>query len=131
MRPVYIVVLLAATSMLISISTLALAADRSSLSEAQKTYNRDRAACMRGEGGQDRATCLKEAGAALQEAKRGGLTSSRSEYERNQTVRCDYQPAQDREDCMRRMRGEGTTSGSVQGGGVLRELTVPVSPQRN
>jgi hypothetical protein len=117
--------------MLIASPGQAQAAGRSSLSEAQATYNRDRAACMRGEGGQDRATCLKEAGAALQEAKRGGLSDNRAEYERNQTVRCDYQPAQDREDCMRRMRGEGTTSGSVQGGGVLRELTVPATPRRN
>ena len=129
MRPIHIVVLLAASSMLVS--TLALAAGRSALAEAQATYKQDRAACMRGEGGQDRATCLKEAAAALQEAKRGGLTSNRSEQKRNQTVRCDYQPAHDREDCMRRMRGEGTTTGSVQGGGVLRELTVPVTPQRN
>ena len=129
MRPIQIVVLLATSSMLIS--TLALAEKRGSLSEAQATYQRDRAACMRGEGGQDRATCLKEAGAALREARRGGLTDDRSEYERNQTVRCDYQPAQDRADCMRRMRGEGTTTGSVQGGGVLRELTVPVPARRN
>jgi hypothetical protein len=128
MRPIHIVLLLAVAML---ISTAAFAQGRGSLAEAQATYKQDRAACMRGEGGQDRATCLKEAAAALQEAKRGGLTSNRTEQKRNQTVRCDYQPAHDRADCLRRMRGEGTTTGSVQGGGVLRELTVPVSPQRN
>ena len=129
MRPIQIVVIFAASSMVLS--TLAFAQGRSSLAEAQATYKEDRAACMRGEGGQDRATCLKEAAAALQEAKRGGLTNDRAAQKRNQTVRCDYQPAQDQEACLRRMRGEGTTTGSVQGGGVLRELTVPANPRRN
>jgi len=122
MRPIHIVLLLASAML---ISTAAFAQGRGSLAEAQATYKQDRAACMRGEGGQDRATCLKEAAAALQEAKRGGLTGNRSEFERNRLARCDQQPAADREECVRRMN-EGTTSGSVQGGGVLRELRTPV-----
>ena len=95
-------------------------------SNADARYQRDRAACMNGDTNQDRATCLKEAGAARQEARRGGLTES-SEYERNKMARCDLQPANDRQDCIRRMNGEGTISGSVEGGGIYRELrtTVP------
>lgn len=110
-------------------ATLASAADRGKqLSSAQSIYQQDRAACMSGQTNQDRATCLREAGAALQEARRGGLDDRQGEYERNRLLRCDSQPAEDRQDCVRRMSGEGTTSGSVAGGGILRELVTPVTP---
>ena len=107
------------------ISTISIAADRS---VAQADYQRDRAACNSGQSGQDRATCLKEAGAALVEARRGGLDDGRGQLEKNRLLRCDSQPPQDRDDCVRRMNGEGTTSGSVEGGGILRELVTPVAP---
>jgi hypothetical protein len=108
------------------IAGIAAAAD-GKLSEAQARYEQDRAACMSGQSQQDRATCLREAGAALQAAKRGGIGDGQSSYEQNQLMRCDRLPAGDREDCLRRMRGEGTVSGSVEGGGIYRELrtTVP------
>ncbi|MDB5870767.1 MAG: hypothetical protein JWQ07_209 [Ramlibacter sp.] len=96
------------------------------ISEAQARYQRERAACMNGTSNQDRATCLKEAGAAWQEAKRAGLgTSGDGSLARNQLARCEALPAQDREDCALRMQ-QGTTSGSAQQGGVLRESTSPV-----
>jgi hypothetical protein len=106
-------------------ATIAAAADRANLSEAQRAYQRDRAACMSGQTSQDRATCLREASAALQEAKRGNLNDGQAQYERNRLLRCDKQPPEDRQDCIRRMSGEGTTSGSVEGGGILRELRTP------
>ena len=106
-------------------ATMASAADRGKLSDAQMTYQSDRAACINGQTGQDRATCLKEAGAALQEARRGRLDDGQARFEQNRLSRCDNQPAQDRAECVRRMN-EGTTSGSVEGGGILRELVTPV-----
>ena len=108
------------------VASAAMAAGRGSQSDAQATYNRDRAACMRGDTNQDRATCLKEAGAALTEARRGGLDNRDADFERNRLLRCDQQPPADRAECVRRMN-EGTTSGSTQSGGVLRELRTPVS----
>jgi len=92
---------------------------------AQATYTRDRAECMKKDAG-ERETCLREAGAALQESKRGGLTDEKAELEKNRLARCDNQPAQDRGECIRRMN-EGTTTGSVKEGAVVRELrtTVP------
>jgi len=63
----------------------------------------------------------------LQEAKGGRLGDDGSEFERNRLLRCDQQPAEDRAACIRRMNGEGFTSGSVKGGGIYRELTVPVA----
>src|SRR5471032_1710813 len=87
-------------------------------SEAQARYQQDRAACMSGQSNQDRATCLREAGAALGEAKRGHLVDGPSSYEQNRMIRCDHLKAGDHEDCLRRMHGEGTVSGSVEGGGI-------------
>jgi hypothetical protein len=110
----------------------AAAADGPSAANAQKVYQRDRAACLAGSANQDRAACLKEAGAAYQEARGGRLGYSDAEFERNRLLRCDQQPAEDRPACIRRMNGEGITSGSVEGGGIYRELTVPVTaPARN
>lgn len=103
------------------------AAAGGSLTEAQARYQQDRAACNSGQSYQDRATCLREAGAALQQAKGVRLGDGQSSYEQNRLIRCDGVSAEDREDCLRRMRGEGTVSGSVEGGGIYRELrtTVP------
>ena len=98
------------------------AAATAGISDAQARYRQERATCMSGQSHQDRATCLKEAGAALQEAKRGYLDDGQSPYEQNRLMRCAAHPAGDREDCVRRMRGEGTVTGSVEGGGIYREL---------
>jgi hypothetical protein len=98
-------------------------------SEAQARYQQDRAACTSGQSQQDRATCLREAGAALQESARGQSGGGQSAYEQNQLLRCDRLTADEREDCLRRMRGEGTVSGSVEGGGIYRELRTTVPAQ--
>jgi hypothetical protein len=92
------------------------------LSEAQAQYQQDRAACLSNQSNQDRATCLREAGAALQAARRGDLGSEQAPYDQNRLSRCNALPAADREDCVRRMQGGGTASGSVEGGGIYREL---------
>jgi len=80
---------------------------------------------------QDKAACLREAGAARQEAGRGGLTSAGpAASESNAMARCQLQPAADRADCEARLRGapgsSSTTSGSVMGGGVIRETVTPL-----
>lgn len=90
---------------------------------AQSRYDSERAVCMHGLSNQDKATCLKEAGAALQEARRGQLsTAGESDLERNRLARCDSQLGVNRDDCVMRMHA-GTTTGSAQGGGILRELS--------
>ena len=106
-------------AMLFSGIAAAAAAD---MSEAQARYQKERTACISGQSHQDRATCLQEAGAALDEARRGNLGGGMGQYEQNQLRRCDAHQAEDREYCLRRMRGEGTTSGGVEGGGIYREL---------
>lgn len=100
-----------------------------SQAEAEARYRQDRAACMSGQSNQDRATCLREAGAALQEAKRGRGDSGQNAYEKNRLLRCDRHTGADRDDCLRRMRSEGSVSGSVEGGGIYRELQTTVPAQ--
>lgn len=95
-------------------------------STPQAVYQKDRTDCMKGETNQERATCLREAGAALQEARRGRLANDETQFERNRLLRCESQPAADRADCRRLLNGEGVTKGSVAGGGVYRELTTTV-----
>ena len=102
------------------------AASAAKMSDAQLRYQQERAACMNGTSNQDRATCLKEAGAAWQEAKREGLaTSGDASLKQNSLNRCNALPAQDREDCALRIE-QGKTSGSAQQGGILREIERPV-----
>lgn len=102
------------------------AATAATTSEAQQRYQQERAACMTGASNQDRATCLREAGAALRESKRDGLAGgSTRELGANRTTRCAALPAADRTDCEKRM-SQGTTSGSARQGGILRELEQPV-----
>jgi hypothetical protein len=73
----------------------------------------------------------REAGAARDEARRGELArgENAAQFEQNKFARCDKHAGEDRELCLRRMSGEGTVSGSVQGGGIYRELRVIVPAQ--
>jgi hypothetical protein len=106
----------------------ALAADRGSASGANSAYQQERSNCLSGKSAQDRATCLREAGAAREEARRGGLDNGQARYEQNALTRCEGLPAADREDCQRRIKGEGSVSGSVTDGGVYRELVTRETP---
>jgi hypothetical protein len=89
---------------------------------AQSTYTQERAACDSGQSGQSRADCLREAGAARNEARQGklGNNAGAEAYSKNATARCGALPMAEREECTRRMQ-EGTVSGSVESGGMLRE----------
>lgn len=80
--------------------------------------------CVDGTSNEDRATCMKEAGAAQAEARRGQLTSPGGGADQNALQRCDALPGDQRDACRLRIQGAGTTSGSVAGGGVIREVTV-------
>jgi len=95
-------------------------------------YQQELSVC--GHNQQDRAACIREAGAARQEAARGGLTGA-PDYRANALARCGLQQSPgDRRDCEARvLGGEGNTSasveGSVMGGGVIREsVTTVVMP---
>ena len=97
--------------------------------DAQARYEADVARCKAGQTNQDEATCIQEAGAALEETKRNRLTDKNSNFDQNQVNRCNSLPVAERSDCLQQMSGTNTTTaGSVSGGGVLRETTITVPP---
>lgn len=105
---------------------------KSGNSQIEQTFRAERDKCLSGRSHQDRATCLREAHAALAEARAGRLSNSFDEatLRRNATARCERQPASEREACERLALGEGTQDGSVEGGGVIKQLvTRTVEPQ--
>jgi len=101
---------------------------------AHSTYLKERADCEAGRTAEDRATCLKEAGAAQQERKRNQLDNNGSARQ-NAIERCNAVPQKDKADCLARIEGPNkpnqvtTTSGSVAGGGVIRETTTTTTGQ--
>jgi len=102
------------------------AADAAAAAAAKSTYAKERADCEAGRTAEDRATCLKEAGAAQQERKRNQLDNAGSARQ-NAIERCNLVAPKDKADCLARIEGPSkpnqttTTSGSVAGGGVIRE----------
>jgi hypothetical protein len=94
--------------------------------DIQATYEHDRAKCLSGQSNEDQATCLKEAGAAREEAKRGKLTEDGTAFHKNEKERCDVLSGDEKRDCISRTKGGGIVSGSVGGGGVLRETVTPL-----
>ncbi|MBS1169785.1 MAG: hypothetical protein H6R01_703 [Burkholderiaceae bacterium] len=94
---------------------------------AKATYLKDRELCNSGQTNQDRATCLKEAAAAYAEAKRGQLNNDGS-YDKNAVDRCKALHHGERSACYRRIKGEGTTDGSVEEGGIYRRIETEEGP---
>ncbi|HUR90885.1 MAG TPA: hypothetical protein VMZ74_17505 [Ramlibacter sp.] len=90
-------------------------------------YNSEVRACMTGKTGEDQATCMKEARNARADKQRGALDAN-SNYAANARARCAALSGEDKAACDARMLGYGTVSGSVAGGGVLREVETVVMP---
>ncbi|TXL64738.1 hypothetical protein [Zeimonas arvi] len=93
-------------------------------------YQRNRALCLAGLTHQARSDCLREAGAARDEARRARLGNGHppSEYLENALKRCLRLPDADRSDCEARVRGEGAQRGSVESGGIYRETRTLLPP---
>lgn len=90
----------------------------------QARLQQERAACLSGLTHQDRETCLYEARSAYSAASRGALNNGDSDLEVNARKRCEPLPVADRVACLARMDGAGVTLGSVEEGGIYRELVV-------
>jgi len=110
------------------------AGDAAAQTAAKSAYQKERADCDAGRTAEDRATCLKEAGAAQQERKRNQLDNNGSARQ-NAIERCNLVAPKDKADCLARIEGPSkpnqvtTTSGSVAGGGVIRETTTTTTGQ--
>jgi hypothetical protein len=98
--------------------------------DATGSYQHEVQACLSGRSQEDQATCLREARNAQAEKQRGALENgATSQYQANAIARCNVLAGEDKAACQARMMGYGETSGSVAGGGVLREVeTVTLPP---
>ena len=112
---------LCAMSAVMSVCAAATAVAETPAADIQARYQQERAKCLDGRSNQDRATCLKEAGAARDEARKGRLDDGDAKYRSNARDRCNALAGDEARDCLARMKGKGTTSGSAQSGGILRE----------
>lgn len=117
---------------------LSAAAGASSSADVQARYEQERARCLAGQSGQVMDACLKEAVNARDAAMKGQLSDGDGQLRKNAKERCDVLVGAEQRDCVLRARvQEGrmtkidpsgstksvttTTSGSVKGGGILRE----------
>lgn len=116
-----------AAAALLALSAAAQAAPQArNVDPLRLQYERERADCMTGRTNQPRNVCLREAGAAYQQARQGKLISPGDRPESwatNALKRCEVQKGEDRALCERRVR-EGTVVGSVEAGGEMKTLTV-------
>jgi hypothetical protein len=96
---------------------------------AEMRYQQDRANCLAGTTAESQATCLREAGAALQASRAHDLQSaSPAQLAANERKRCEPLSGDDKKACLKRAAGMDTTvSGSVASGAQLKE-TVTVVP---
>lgn len=101
-------------------------APRSTGIDASGDYRQEVQACLSGRTQQDRDTCLREARNAQAERQRGG--PDRPDYAANAMARCDVLSGEEKAACRARVMGYGSTTGSVAGGGVLREVETVVMP---
>lgn len=103
------------------------AADPIGRAGIQAQYEQDVAACKNGSTGQERTACMREAGAAREEANRQRLSDGTTDqHQQNMLDRCNRLPADSRQDCITQMTSPTQVRGSVQGGGVLRETVIQV-----
>jgi len=96
--------------------------------DASGNYQQEVQACLSGRSQEDQATCLREARNAQAEKRRGQLDNAGGRFEANAAARCDVLMGEDKAACQARVMGFGSTSGSVAGGGLLREVETVILP---
>lgn len=92
-------------------------------------YPHEVQSCLNGNTQQDRDTCLREARNARADKQRALLdNNAQAGFDANAAARCDVLTGEDKAACKVRVMGFGNTTGSVAGGGVLREVETVVLP---
>lgn len=89
---------------------------------ADSQYQRDKQFCMSDRAYQSQADCLREAGAALQERRQH--VRYNENYSDNKYRRCEELNESDEQMCRARLSDSATTSGSVESGGIIRQVEV-------
>ena len=109
------------------------AAGKSGPADSEARYQRDAAACRTARHAHDKEDCLSQASTARASREPVSVDLDPGRFARNALKRCEPLSEPDRSDCVARIRGQGTTSGSVADGGIYRELVtreiaLPVAP---
>ncbi len=98
-------------------------------SDKQQRFEADVQACRSGKTGQDFDACMKEAKAVYAAPVAAGASGTAEQRQRAELLRCDVFTGDERTACIARLNGEATVSGSVAGGGILREtITTEIVP---
>src|SRR3546814_9614943 len=94
----------------------------------QAQYQADVAHCKSGQSNQDQATCMHEAGPALEAAQRHSLDNGQSPYQQDQAQRCQAFSGDPRDECMALMSRHGNVTNLSRVGTcrVLSQTTIPV-----
>lgn len=105
----------------------AFAAGPATPTDARAQVHRSRPACtpVRGD---ERANCLSEASTLFASTRPSHPDENPEQLARNALRRCEPLREPDRQDCVARIQGQGTTTGSVAGGGIYRELVTREPP---
>lgn len=113
------------------LATSATAIAQAPSGDARARYEQEREKCMTNNTQDSLATCLREANNALDASRKGQLSNPGAAASDNTTQRCEaFQSAAEQAECVRRTQTT-STSGSVSGGGVLREsVTTTVIPAK-
>jgi hypothetical protein len=96
--------------------------------DASGNFRQEVQACASGATQQDRETCLREARNARADKDKGQVATAPGTFDANAQARCDVLAGEEKAACAARVLGYGATSGSVAGGGVLRQVETVVVP---
>lgn len=113
------------------ISTSCVLADTRSDQNAKRVrLQKDKETCASGHLTQSYENCMREAKASFAEREGRGAPPTADELRSNSLQRCNVFGQSDRLNCIARVEGQGSSSGSVDSGGIYRELIVsePLHP---
>jgi hypothetical protein len=99
-----------------------LAESKAGTPDPKLRYQRERAACAAIRMPDDRANCLSEASTRFAGTQPARAAEQPDILASNALKRCEPLPTDERLDCVARMKGQGSTRGSVDSGGIYREL---------
>lgn len=102
------------------------AASKQAPPSAPALYLHQRAQCATQRPVAERADCFSEARTAYAATQPSLPGDDADSLLHNKLIRCEPLRGADQRDCLARMRGEGTVSGSVASGGIYRELVTIV-----
>lgn len=104
----------------------AMAAAKSEAARSPASAKPARAGCPYGIATDGSVNCMTKADFEERRSRQAALEADPAQYLRNALVRCESLKGDDRQDCVSRIQGQGTTTGSVEGGGIYRELVTRV-----